>query len=209
MKEQKKRDFLAEKEKRQVEIRDTIAQMEKMREDFSLEIQPFVRKWIQTIARQYVERNPEKALKLGLEKMTLLKNEVNQLCENVDPICREIFSNQEFWPETRELITQNQLGIRLILGRLGTILEQFDLVKTQAQTEKGHEAWSQYDCAGDRREFDGTPVYPHAIEIPEKLVAKLEEYRVMVRRKEELGKEIKGLDHEELQIQATQMWDSI
>jgi len=203
------KDFAREIEARKALIASTCEQMAKMRADFTMGLEPFARNWIETIARQYVERNPAKTLELGMERLALLKARVHQLCEGVDRICQEVFSNESFWPETRDLAPQNQLGVRIILGKLGMILEEFGYVKTKAQTELDHESWTQYDSAGDRRQFDGTPIYPHAVELPDALVILLEEYRILMRKKEILLEEIKGLDFEAMKIKAVAMWDSV
>jgi|GEM_PF-4563069 len=203
------KDYSKEIESKRVLIKTSLSRMEKVRIDFAVGIRPFAKKWIQTIARQYIERNPENALKLGKERLTLLKTRVNKLCEDVESICKEVFSSDEFWPETRELGSQNQLGIRIVLGKLGIILEEFAFVKTKAQTEGDQESWNQYDGSGNRREFDGTTVYPHSIEIPDEMKNLLEEYRNLIQRKDNLIGEIKSLEFEKLQIQATKLWDSI
>lgn len=203
------KDFAKEVASRREQIQAIGTQMEKMRGDFIHGVSPFVRQWIETIARQYIERNPEKALKLGKERLPLLKNKVKKLCDDAASICEGIFTNHEFWPETRELITQNQLGLKTVFGKLGTLLEEFELVKTKAQTEGDQEQWNQYDSSGNRREFDGTAVYPHSIELPENMKKLLEEYRNSFQRKDALNAEILGLEFEKLQLQATNLWDSI
>ena len=203
------KDYSKEIESKKVSITTAIDQMKKLRNDFIIGIKPFARKWIQTIVRQYIERNPEKALTLGKERLTLLKANTNKLREDIESICNDVFSSEEFWPETRELITQNQLGIKIILGKLGTILEKFGFVKTKAQTEGDLESWNQYDSAGNRREFDGTTVYPHSIDIPDELKNLLEDYRKLIQKKNTLASEIKNLEFEKLQTQATTLWDSI
>jgi len=203
------KDFAREIESRREQIRTVGSQMEQARKDFTLGVTPFVATWIETIARQYIERNPEKALKMGKERLSQLKGKVKLLCSEAESICQEIFSNNDFWPETRELITQNQLGVKLIFGRLGTLLEAFELVKTKAQTEGDEENWTQYDNSDNRREFDGTTVYPHSIELPDGMKKLLEEYRNSFQRKEALQAEILGLELEKLQLQATSLWDSL
>jgi len=203
------KDQSKEIESKRALIATTIGKMQKLRNDFTHGIKPFAKQWIQTIARQYIERNPEAVLKLGKERLSLLKNGVNKLCGDIESICTDVFSSEEFWPETRELLTKNQLGIKIVLGKLGTILEEFGLVKTKSQTEGDQESWNQYDSAGNRREFDGTPVYPHSIEIPDEIKNLLEEYRMLVQTKTTLTAEIKNLEFEKLQAQATALWDSI
>lgn len=203
------KDYSKEIESKRVLITTTISQMKKLRNDFIIGIEPFAKKWIYTIARQYIERNPEKALKLGKERLTLLKFSVNKLGEDIKSVCNDVFSSEKFWPETRELVTQNQLGIKIILGKLGTILEEFGFVKTKTQTEGDQESWNQYDSDGNRREFDGTTVYPHSIEIPDEIKNLLEDYRKVVQTKNDLLAEIKKLEFENLQTQATTLWDSI
>lgn len=203
------KDFAKEVQSRRDQIQALGSHMEEVKSDFIHAISPFVKQWIETIARQYIERNPEKALKLGKERLPLLKSKVKKLCEDSVSICQGIFSSNEYWPETRELITQNQLGIKMIFGKLGTILEEFELVKTKAQTEGDQEQWNQYDSSGNRREFDGTPVYPHSIELPENMKKLLEEYRNSFQRKDALNAEILGLEFEKLQLEATRLWDSM
>lgn len=203
------KDFAKEIESRREQIQAVCDQMESLKTEFTKGVSPFVKHWIETIARQYIERNPEKALQLGKERLTLLKRDVKKLSEESESICGEIFSNKDFWPETRELITQNQLGVKMVFGKLGTLLEAFELVKSQAQTEGDREPWSQYDRSGNRREFDGTAVYPHSIELPDSVKKLLEEYRNCFQRKESLIREIEGLEFEKLQVQATNLWDSL
>lgn len=203
------KDYSKEIESKRVLIATTISKMNKLRNDFIIEIEPFAIQWIYTIARQYIERNPEIALKLGKERLILLKKNVQKLAEDIKSICIDVFSNDKFWPETRELITQNQLGIKIILGKLGTILEEFGFVKTKAQTEGDKESWNQYDSDGNRREFDGTTIYPHSIEIPSEIKNLLEDYRKLIQTKNTLMAEIKNLEFENLQTQATTLWDSI
>ncbi|NLI78304.1 MAG: hypothetical protein GX442_17945 [Candidatus Riflebacteria bacterium] len=203
------KDFAKEIESRKSLIGAIGTQMEKVRADFIEGIRPFVQEWLQAIARQYVERSPQRALQLGKERLTLLKARVHQLCEEAGAVSREVFSKEAFWPESRELVTQNQLGIRVVFGKLGSILQEFGFVKTKAQTEEDLESWDQYDCSGDRREFDGTPVYPHSVELPGAMKILLEEYQILIRKKSNLREEIKRLEFEALQAQATRLWDDI
>ena len=203
------KDFAKEIEAKKVLIQESLAEMKQARTDFVKGIVPFADKWIRKIARQYIERNPERALKLGKESLSLLKTKVAKLCSDIESICGDVFSSDEYWPETRELLQKNQLGIRIVFGKLGTILEEFGFVKTQSQTEKSQESWNQYDSSGNRREFDGTPVYPHSIELPDDLRDVLEEYRKTILRKDSMLEDIKRLELETLQAQATTLWDSI
>jgi hypothetical protein len=203
------KDYAKEIEARKILIDSSFSQMKKVRVAFATGIVPFAKRWIQMIARQYVERNPEIALKLGREKLAQLKARTARLCEDIEGICQEVFGSEEFWPETRELVTQNQLGIKIVLGKLGIILEEFGFVKTKAQTEGDQESWNQYDTSGNRREFDGTTIYPHSIEIPVEMKDLVEEYRKLIQRKDSLKEEIKQLEFEKLQLEATKLWDSI
>jgi hypothetical protein len=203
------RDFPKEIEAIRQQIDDAVHKMQEIQNEFTAKIQPFVKKWIHAIARQYIARNPEKALMMGRDKLAALKEKVSTLSAAVESLCQETFRNKAFWPETRDLMTQNQLGIRMILGKLGTILEEFEFVKTKEQTEKDQESWNQYDSTGDRREFDGTLVYPHSIELPHELQHLLEEYRGLITRKDILAGDIKNLEFEKLKVQATTLWDSI
>lgn len=203
------KDFLQEIESRRGMITTIDSQMKQVRSDFVVGIRPFAQNWLQTIARQAIERNPRQALDLGKDRLAALKTKVNELCDGLEPICREVFASDTFWPETRELVTQNQLGVRIVLGKLGIILEEFGFVKTQAQTDKDQEAWHHYDCSGDRREFDGTPVYPHTVDLPAELKILLEEYLILIRKKDNLREDINRLEFEKLQVQATRLWDSL
>ncbi len=153
-------------ESRQSQIRENLVRLQEIKQEFIASVVPFLETWIQNITRQYIERNPEQSLQLGLEGMIAVKKRVKVLCGSIKTLCNEIFSPDEFWPENRNLLAQNQLGLRTILGKLGIILEECGLVKSKAQTEEAKESWNQYDKSGNRREFDGTLIYPHAVELP-------------------------------------------
>jgi hypothetical protein len=196
-------------ESRREQIQENLLRLQEIKQEFITSVVPFLETWIQDITRQYIERNPEKSLQLGLEGLTAVKTRVKALCKTIKTLCDEIFSPDEFWPENRNLLAQNQLGLRTILGKLGVILEECGLVRSKAQTEEAKESWNQYDKSGNRREFDGTLIYPHAVELPNDTKNLLEEYRSLIQRQTALTEEIRQFEFAQLQKQAIQIWDSI
>ena len=198
-------------------------QMEEVRKQFIKDSTRFIRKWYEKTSQGYVETGSDVTLKLGKAKLSQMKAKVLELMQNAEAIANEMFSNAELW---WHLMENDELSysfygnappkmldeaIRLALGKLGTILEEFGYSVTTKPTggigELG--VWCEWDSTGRFHPPDARPYYPYHQPWPEAMRNTLKKYDELCAQAKKVRAEINSLHIEKKKEAAKNLWDSV
>lgn len=206
---------------KQAELESLKPQMEEIRRQFTLDSAKFVSEWYKKTTEIYIERDADKTINLGKEKLGKMKAKVLKLVESAEAIIDEIFSNQKLWWHLVEddNFFYSYYGnrapdildkpIRLALGKLGVILEEFGYVKTKSTGSREHDVWSEWDPSGNYHLSDGRPYYPYSVDWSETMQNTIMRYNELHGQAKRIRQEIDNLRREKKKHQAKNLWDSI
>jgi len=206
------------------ELEPLFSRMEEIRLQFIDDVKRFASQWYEEKAREYATKKPEITLSLGKEKLAQMKVQVNMLVRNTGKIVDESLADPEVWwhktprvnasPSAYEQLGNERVGnkfpevldkaVRLALGELGNVLEQFGYgVTTGALKASYPEFWFESkDGAGSIR-----PFFPHLFEWSDEMQDTTAKYDVAYKKAIVLFNEITMLKEEKKRLEAKALWD--
>lgn len=131
------RDFDSEIDKVEIKIEENKAELATVYEEFMNGTVEFFKEWYLEEAKRIVVNNPEIAVKLGEEKLRILKGEVNELAGDTHKIVHEKLEIDGIWwhkvENELDYVTYSlnlpdflQTKFEIIAGRLGIIFEKHE-----------------------------------------------------------------------------------
>lgn len=199
------------------EKENTLKQMESIKEQFILECIKFSQEWVQNQAKSQVKANADLANDLGIEKLKELKEEVNNLIDEMSSLIRQYLNKEELWWHTNEdegyyFIEQYKIPdkyekqIRYAFGELGIILSKYGIVKVSSDGSK-----DDYKIWAERKQYGGygKPMYPYSIEVSKSMIDIMNRYIEKIKEAQEKNKEIKRLTEEKKKSDISELWDSL
>jgi len=193
-------------------------QLEEVRSRFIDVSIKFIQEWYQQTTESYVKRKAEHTLSLGEEKLSQMKLKVNKLVEDADKIAREFLSDESIWCPLQEVGNSTDIfrkigkkldaHIRLALGRLGVILEEFGYVLMKPTDSFASGVWLERDSSGHHLR-NARPYYPFAMQMSDEMNEIMKEYEKLCRRAREKLREIALLRREKQEYEAMELWKKV
>lgn len=215
-------DFDASIEVKENELKSLKSQMEEVRKQFVHDSTAFISKWYLEQAESYVKGSADITLSLGKDKIKQMKDKVKELQDNTGNITNEFLSDPELWwhlKENKDLsydYHENAAprglddAIRLALGKLGTILEEFGYdAKTKSTCGTDSDVWVEYDSTDRYHPPNGRPYFPHNMEWSNEMKNTIQKYSEMVNQVKNIRFKIFTLDLEKKKNEAGNLWDSV
>ena len=207
--------------KEQEELKSVKSKMEDARQQFIKDSTNFVMKWYEDTAQRYAKKDADITLALGVDKVKQMKAKILDLQKNAEKITNEFLNDSDLWWHLKE--SKNswyiQIGnrppkaldkaIRLILGRLGSILEEFGYdVTTKASRRTDMDIWVEWDPSGRYHPPTGRPYYPSGQEWSQEMRSTIEQYSELFEKAKELQSETNRLITAKKMKQAQDLWDT-
>ena len=208
---------------KQAELDSLKPQMEEVRQQFIKDSTTFIKEWYEKTSQSYVETGADITLNLGKEKLSQMKTKTRKLIENAEATANEMLFDPELWwhlAENDELSYSFygnapprflDKAIRLALGKLGTILEEFGYSVTTKPTAVISElgVWCEWDSSGRYHPPDARPYYPFSQDWSEAMRNTLQKYNELCTQAKKVRIEINSLQREKKTEEAKNLWDSV
>ena len=208
-------------ERKEAELLPFRSRMEELRIEFTKEIIRFAADWYRKTAKEYVLKYHEVTLRMGAEKIAVMKAKVDELVRNTEKRVRGELDNPELWwhqkPHLHDSIEQYKQvadrypeildrAVRRAIGYLGIILEESGFhVTASGNTGTYGEFWFERPVVGTRP----IPSYPHLLKWSETMQDIIREYNAQFEEAIILYTEIHQLKEEKKKQEALTLWDSI
>jgi hypothetical protein len=208
-------------QKKEIELSPLRSRMEEFKVEFIKETIVFATEWYTKTAKEYVTKYPQVTLNMSEEKIAKMKAKINELTRNNEKIVNELDKPALWWhqkPNLHDSINQyKQLvdkypeildhAVRHVLGRLGSILEEFRYqVTVSGNVGSYQEFWFDQTHGTDSIPV---PYYPHILKWSEKMQEAIQKYDIQFTKAITLYNEIQNLKDEKKKQQALSRWDSI
>lgn len=208
-------------ERKEAELLPLRSHMEELKLEFIKQTIDFASEWYKKTAKEYVTKYPELILSMSEEKIAIMKAEVNELVRNTEKIIKGELDNPALWwhqkPYVHDSIEQYlqiadkypeilDHAVRLALGRLGIILEEFRFhVTTRGNIGSYQEFWFEHPLNTDKI----IPYYPHLLKWTEEMQDTIRKYNAQYTQAIALYDEIQKLKEQKKRQQALTRWDFI
>jgi len=203
-------------------LQSIMERMEEVRQQFVTDTTLFVREWYKETTKKYIKQKSEKTLKMGRETMERMKKNVQELVNNAEAHVSEVLSNPELWWHLKEdnKLSYNYQGasppdrvdkaIRISLGKLGPVLEEFGYTEIKDKGSRDHPVWCEWDENLDTYHQPGMqPCYPFGIEWTDGMRYSLTSYGKLLQAAKEVIKEKTELEKKKVESDARDLWESI
>lgn len=218
-------DIDAQIRKKEAELQPLLTRMEEIKLQFIADVIRFAAKWYDEKASEYATKKAEVTLKLGTEKLALMKAQVSELSRNASKIVNENLADPEFWwhkaplvnasPSAYEQLGNDQVGnkfpevldkpVRRALGELGNVLEQFGYgVTTGALRASYPEFWFENKNGTG---YYTRPFFPHLYEWSSEMQYTISKYDGVYKKAIVLFNEIVMLKEEKKRQEAKALWE--
>jgi len=219
---EKLEDILAIKEN---ELLSLCAIMQEIRVKFIISTSDFAAKWYEETAKQYIKKYSEISLNLSTDSFGDLKKKVKMLVAESKEISEKVLGQSGIWwhekPELHSAVSQyDQLGnqqvgnkypevvdrpVRIVLGELGGILEEFGFRVRTSVTFGPHneEYWFE-----KTEEKTTSPYFPHMLEWSKQMQETLNEYNQLYKQAMLLLQSIQMIRDEIKKRKIIDLWDS-
>jgi hypothetical protein len=219
---EKLEDLLATKES---ELFSLCSIMQKIKLQFINDISEFAAKWYEETAKQYIKKYSEVSLNLSTNSFGDLKKKVKRLVAESKAISEKVFAQPNIWwhekPELHSAVSlYDQLGdqqvgnkypevidrpIRIVLGELGIILEEFGFSVRTGVTYGPHneEYWFE-----KTEEKTTSPYFPHMLEWSKQMQETLNEYNQLYKQAMLVLQSIQKIKDEIKKRKIIDLWDS-
>jgi hypothetical protein len=219
---EKLEDLLATKES---ELFSLCSIMQKIKLQFINDISDFAAKWYEETARQYIKKYSEVSLNLSIDSFGDLKKRVKRLVAESKAISEKVFAQPYIWwherPELHSAVSlYDQLGdqqvgnkypevidrpIRIVLGELGIILEEFGFSVRTGVTYGPHNEEYWFEKTEDKTT---SPYFPHMLEWSKQMQETLNEYNQLYKQAMLVLQSIQTVKDEIKKRKIIDLWDS-
>jgi hypothetical protein len=219
---EKLEDLLATNERELLSFR---SDMQRLKLKFINDTGQFVAKWYEETAKKYVTKYPDVFLNLSPNHIGDLKTKVRHLIAHSIEITDKALSQPGIWwhekPERQTAVSQyDQLGdqqvgnkypevidapVRIALGELGIILEEFGL---NIRTAVNHGSRDQEYWFQKSEEKSISPYFPHMFEWSKQMQETLQEYNCLYKKALLKLQEIQRIKDEIKRKMIIDLWDS-
>jgi hypothetical protein len=219
---EKLEDLLATKES---ELFSLCSIMQKIKLQFINDISDFAAKWYEETARQYIKKYSEVSLNLSTESFGDLKKKVKRLVAGSKEISEKVLGQSGIWwherPELHSAVSQyDQLGdqqvgnkypevidrpVRIVLGELGIILEEFGFSVRTGVTYGPHNEEYWFEKTEDKTT---SPYFPHMLEWSKQMQETLSEYNQLYKQAMLVLQAIQTIKDEIKKRKIIDLWDS-
>lgn len=219
---EKLEDLLATKES---ELFSLCSIMQKIKLQFINDISDFAAKWYEETARQYIKKYSEVSLNLSIDSFSDLKKKVKRLVAESKTISEKVFAQPHIWwhekPELHSAVSlYDQLGdqqvgnkypevidrpVRIVLGELGIILEEFGFSVRTGVTYGPHNEEYWFEKTEDKTT---SPYFPHMLEWSKQMQETLSEYNQLYKQAMLVLQAIQTIKDEIKKRKIIDLWDS-
>jgi len=219
---EKLEDLLATKES---ELFSLCSIMQKIKLQFINDISDFAAKWYEETARQYIKKYSEVSLNLSTESFGDLKKKVKRLVAGSKEISEKVLGQSGIWwherPELHSAVSQydqlsdQQVGnkypevidrpVRIVLGELGIILEEFGFSVRTGVTYGPHNEEYWFEKTEDKTT---SPYFPHMLEWSKQMQETLSEYNQLYKQAMLVLQTIQTIKDEIKKRKIIDLWDS-
>jgi hypothetical protein len=204
---------------KETEFSPHYTRMEQLKQDFIRETIFFSTKWYRIMAKEYVSKNAEHILTMGNEQLLRMKSKINILVAKTEKTVNDILNNRALWwhlrPTSHDALNQYlQLegkypiildqAVRLILGNLGEILQEFHFRVATGRTYGSFEEFWYIEtpnCAV-------VPYFPHLLAWSIEMQQIITEYNIHYLEAIGIYKQIELLKDQKKRELALSRWDS-
>ncbi len=196
--------------------------MEELKLEFLGETVSFASEWYKKTTKEYVSKYPEVTLGMKEEKITQMKAQVNKLILDAEKIVSKELEKPGLWWHQKPRLHDSSAqylqvadkypeildrAVRLVLGRLGLILEEYKFnVTASGKTVSYGEFWFDHPSGN---ESTSNPYYPHLLKWSEKMQETIRNYNEQYTTAIVLFEEIQKLKEQKKRQQAMNRWESI
>lgn len=200
--------------------------MENLRQQFIQETSTFAANWYNQTSLFYITKYQQITANLDAKKIGQMKIKVNHIINISNLTIKKELSKPNIWwnQDPKHIMSLNeysQLGnklvgkkypktidhhIRVALGELGVILEEFGYNICTRKKILGREFWFQ-DIDGQG--YQTCPYFPHLLEWSEEMEDTLMQYNDLFKRAIVLQNEIQNVNEERKRLELINSWESI
>lgn len=186
-------------------------EMEQFKHEFKMHLIPFVQQWYKDFARNTVSDEPNLVKELGVEKLREIKDEVNELIEDVPNLVDSYMDNNELWwhlrkdrrpkLERRKISDEIDKEIRSLLMDIAILLHKYGFMEANGGA-LSHEF--QHGSGSYAK-----PIYPLGVQYSNELEDTHSNYITRVDRTVAALHRIEKLKEEKEVQNAGDLWDSL
>jgi hypothetical protein len=199
--------------------------MEAVRQRFIGASAIFIANWYTATAKQYAITSSENTLRLGKDKISSMKAKLKDLVANAEEIANEFLSDNSLWwhmnPAGKDGYASPyvQYGnnypkvinkpIRKSLGKLGVVLEEYGYgVTTKAGcSTENLSVWNDKNVSP--YPIIPVPYYPDSLDWSKDMQDIMRSYNEIYKQAYYAHSEIKRLCQSKIDMQSTDLWDSV
>lgn len=186
-------------------------ELEKIKQQFLDVVTEHIKKWYVTESRKIITRESEKAKSLGIDRLKVLKEQVNQLVEETENLVQQHLNKDRLWwhqnefdyvpYEYRYRLPKNiDNEIKEILGNLARVFGKDGLVKIKGSNSyREHGLWLE----------NGRFVYPYGNPLNDEVHGVYLKYNDVVEGLLKVKSTIDSLKKEKEETNIVDIWDSI
>jgi len=217
-------EFDAQIAAKQKELEAYKLDLEAIKQQFIKDSSAFIGNWYEETAKSHVISEAANTLKIGKEKLSEMKAKVRDLKANSEKIATETLSNPSLWwhlnPENKQLILNSyeQYGtnkipqildkpLRMALGRLGAILEEYGFNVTMKPSHNTSRI-SWLDISTYLYSQPPVPYYPLGFDCNNEMLVTLKSYDKIFKKAFSAYHEIERIQEEKQKLQASDLWGS-
>lgn len=176
----------------------------------------FLVSFYESYAKGEVKRKADVTTTLGKEKLSILKQKLSDLQNNVRAIIDEfLMLDNLWWHKSRGEKMYGYYGnrppevldkaVRLAAGRLAPLLEEFGYLPTKL-SDNG--VWREWDRSGNHHPSNARPYYPQSLDWSPDMKRIVAEYDKARTNCEHITRRILQLQKEKRENQAEDLWES-
>jgi hypothetical protein len=208
-------------ERKQAMLYPFTSSMEALKFGFTQQTIKFAQEWYRKTIKEYIIKYPETTITMKDEKITRMKNKVNELIQNTEKIAKTELDNPALWwhqrPRLHDALDQYlqvadkypaiiDHAVRHILGNLGVILEEFRFrVAASGSAGQYIEFWFERLQGSEQI----VPCYPHLLKWTQEMQETIQQYNSLYLQAMLIFAEIQEIKEQKKKQQALSRWDSI
>ncbi|MED0945393.1 hypothetical protein [Bacillus mycoides] len=203
-------------EEKQNEKQKILNEMNIKKELFLEELIAFTPKWFENETLTSIKAHPDEVIKLGEEKARELKSKIKELQDRSAELVNQYISKEDLWWHTNEdeetyyathykLMENHDEEIRIMFGELGNILIEYGIETAKSEYEKVYtNRWCYKGYSHD------TEIrYRYNIDFSDKLYEISDEYKNLIRKSQEINKQIESLKTNQQKENIAEWWTSL
>lgn len=209
------RNFEAEIETAESQLEANIKRMEQIKQEFLSTTIEFIKTWYWEQTEFMVKHKPKFTKELDTQELSELKEEVKALQEDTPNIVTEFLQDESLWWHRKHsdqcyFFSENRppngldRAVRLIAGKLASILEKYGYLTTKFQDD---EVWREWDQSGNYHPPGARPYYPYGQDWPERMRTLTKQYEDIHREAVYRASEIEKLKEDKEKSEAEDIWN--